>query len=163
MFIPMTKYLNSRKKMAKILTSYGLPEDIAKDLLTTKPEKECEHIHREAINPYTWKCVNCDFIGNYSLEEIKIPEELLKGFRNEFKGLSIKDKECGESFITWIIKMTQTVNSLIITHTPSPLEEIEEVKEITGLLKPITKFETEKKLNQLIRNQNKIISYLKKR
>jgi len=29
--------------MAKILTSYGLPEDIAKDLLATKPEKECEH------------------------------------------------------------------------------------------------------------------------
>jgi hypothetical protein len=77
-------------------------------------EDKCKHKHkhREAINPYTWKCVNCNFIGNYPLEEIKIPEELLKGFRNEFKGLSIKDKECGESFITWIIKMTQAVNSL---------------------------------------------------
>jgi len=112
--------------MAKILTSYGLPEDIAKDLLATKPEKECKHKFIDSF----------DVIG-------KVSEFCCKCGK--------QNPNCG---IRWDIPRITT---------PSPLDEIEEVKEITGLLKPITKFETEKKLNQLIRNQNKIISYLKKR
>ena len=43
--------------------------------------------------------------------------------------------------------------------TPSPLDEIEEVEEVDL---PLTDA-VENKINQLIRNQNKIISYLKKK
>lgn len=83
--------------------------------------------------------------GFKSLEKLLLAKQEDK---KEYKGFSVKQ----------LIDFAKDVNDRHLLDTTSPLDSIEEIKEIKGCFSEHTLSD---KINSLIRNQTKIINYLK--